>query len=124
MLFLLKITQLATQPNHYTATGPNPNTNCSMRNQFQFLLFFGFMSYTGDFPQADYTRHWRIHEGSQGCTPPLSPISFIFMPFSAKILTNNKKINFCPKFRSWRPLPRLGNPGSTTAGKSYLYENK
>ena len=111
MLFLLKITQLThNQPNHHTATSSNPNTNCTMRNQFQFLLFLVVWPYMGDFPQADYTGHWRIHEGSQECTPPLSPISFIFMPFSAKILTNNK---FLSQIQELAPPP--------SSGKSWIH---
>ena len=44
---------------------------------------------------------------------PLGPISFIFMQFSAKILSNNR---FSPQTQGgWcPPCPCLGNPGSVT----------
>ena len=46
--------------------------------------------------------HWRIQEGTLGL------ISFIFLQFSAKILSNNR---FHSRIRGWS----LGNPGPATA---------
>ena len=49
--------------------------------------------------------------GCQGSVPPRGPISFIFMQFSAKILPNNSDL---AQILGLVPVPRLGNPGSTT----------
>ena len=43
--------------------------------------------------------------------PPLGPISFIFIQFSVKILSNSR---FFLRTQGLAPLPRLGNPGSAT----------
>ena len=54
-------------------------------------------------------KHWRIRGGGRrgwvmDLPPPPSTV-FIFMQFLAKVVQN----------QGWCPLPRLGNPGSTTA---------
>ena len=55
---------------------------------------------------------WRL----QQALASLSPITFIFMQFSAKILPNNK---FLHQIQGLVTTPQLRNPGSAT-GKSHI----
>ena len=58
---------------------------------------------------------WQIQgegRGARDSRPLLGPIPFIYMQFSAKILSNNR---FTPSPQGLAPPPGLGNPGSATA---------
>ena len=56
-------------------------------------------------------KHWRIQGG--GGNRDMCPLLVQFLSFSCSFRQKSCQIiDFCPKFRSWRP--RLGNPGSVT----------